>query len=253
MAMVRTRSRSGGWSVARHHAEWLSLVETSGPFLSIPVLQRVFPQGLVSHDPEHAGLLRLALAEWEANRDEPAIHREWTRFVLHQTLEWPNEMALEGQAIPPSLEKRFAEHGETLRPDIALADPDDEGKARLLVSVLPPDQDPEKSMPGRRWTAAPTTRMIELLRATEVRLGLVTNGEQWVLVHAQKDETTSLTTWYASLWLDEQITLRAFRSLLYVERFLSVAETDTIEAMYAESAQNQQEVTDQLGYQVRQA
>ena len=25
-------------SIPRHHAEWLSLVETSGPFLSLPVL-----------------------------------------------------------------------------------------------------------------------------------------------------------------------------------------------------------------------
>lgn len=37
-------------SVARHHAEWLSLVEISGPFLSLPVLLRVFPQQLDALD-----------------------------------------------------------------------------------------------------------------------------------------------------------------------------------------------------------
>ena len=37
-------------STARHHAEWLSLVEASGPFLSMPVLLKAFPQGLVAHD-----------------------------------------------------------------------------------------------------------------------------------------------------------------------------------------------------------
>ena len=52
-------------STARHHAEWLSLVETSGPFLSMPVLLRAFPQGLEAHDPEHARDLRLAHEEWE--------------------------------------------------------------------------------------------------------------------------------------------------------------------------------------------
>lgn len=31
-------------SIARHHAEWLSLIEVSGPFLSLPVLLRVFPR-----------------------------------------------------------------------------------------------------------------------------------------------------------------------------------------------------------------
>ncbi len=39
-------------SIARHHAEWLSLLEVSGPFLSMPVLLRVFPQGLDAHEPE---------------------------------------------------------------------------------------------------------------------------------------------------------------------------------------------------------
>ena len=33
-------------NIARHHAEWLSLVETSGPFLSVPVLLRVFPRNV---------------------------------------------------------------------------------------------------------------------------------------------------------------------------------------------------------------
>ena len=30
-------------SIARHHAEWLSLLEISGPFLSMPVLMEAFP------------------------------------------------------------------------------------------------------------------------------------------------------------------------------------------------------------------
>ena len=41
-------------SVARDHAEWLSLVESSGPFVSLPVLLRVFPQGLDPREPEQA-------------------------------------------------------------------------------------------------------------------------------------------------------------------------------------------------------
>ncbi len=256
MAATRTMARSAPRSVARHHAEWLSLVETSGPFLSMPVLQRVFPQELDAHDPEHAGTLRLAFAEWEESGDDLAIHWEWIRFVLRETLELPDEVILEGQALLPALEARMAEHGETLRPDLAVANPEgfpDEGKARLLVQILPPGQDLEKPLPGPRWKASPATRMTELLHATDVRLGLVTNGERWMLVHAPRGETTGYASWYASLWLEEQITLRAFRSLLSARRFFGVADEDTIEAMYAESAQNQQEVTDQLGYQVRQA
>jgi hypothetical protein len=219
----------------------------------MPVLQRVFPQGLDAHDPEHTGTLRLAFAEWEADRDDPAIHNAWVRLVLGDTLEMPDEIISEGQTLPPSLEARIAEHGETLRPDLAIMDPDDPDKARLLVQIYASGQDLEKPIEGLRWKASPATRMMELLHATDVRLGLVTNGEQWTLVHAPRGETTGYASWYASLWLEEQITLRALRSLLSARRFFGVPENDTIEALYAESAQNQQEVTDQLGFQVRQA
>jgi len=59
-------------SIARHHAEWLSLVEVSGPFLSMPVLMRAFPQGLQTHDPELFRSLRIAYEEWEDNRKNRA-------------------------------------------------------------------------------------------------------------------------------------------------------------------------------------
>ena len=95
--------------------------------------------------------------------------------------------------------------------------------------------------------------MMELLHATDVRLGLVTNGEHWMLVDAPKGETTGFASWYATLWLEEPLTLRAFRSLLGVQPVLLAADDETLEAMLKESATNQQEVTDQLGYQVREA
>jgi len=50
-------------SIARHHAEWLALLEISGPFLSMPVLLRAFAQGLDAHEPEALRELRLAY-EW---------------------------------------------------------------------------------------------------------------------------------------------------------------------------------------------
>ena len=254
MAATRTATRPKPPSTARDHAEWLSLIETSGPFLSMPVLQRVFPQGLDAHDPEHMGALRLAFAEWETDgEDDPAIHNAWVRLVLSETLGMPEEVISEGQTLPQSLEARIAEHGETLRPDLAVVDPDDPNKARLLVQIHPPGQGLEKPVEGLRWKASPATRMMELLHASEVKLGLVTNGERWMLVHAPRNETTGYASWYASLWLEEHVTLRAFRSLLTASRFFGVDEPDTIEALYAESAQNQQEVTDQLGHQVRQA
>ncbi|MBE9179396.1 restriction endonuclease [Oculatella sp. LEGE 06141] len=247
-------------STARHHAEWLSLVEVSGPFLSLPVLLQVFPNGLEAHEPEQMRLLRLAHEEWEDNQKslqpETAIHRAWVEFVLQETLGLPGEVLLSGQAIPTGLQVTIAEHQETLRPDWVVVNPRDAaevGKPRLLVQVVPAGQDLEKGLKGSRWAASPATRMMELLHACNVRLGLLTNGEHWMLVNAPKGETTGYISWYATLWQEEPITFRAFRSLLGVDRFFRVDEPQTLEVMLAQSINSQQEVTDQLGYQVRKA
>ena len=243
-------------STIRHHADWMRLVENSGPFISMPVLMRVFPQGLDAHDPDHFRTLRLALEEWEDDKDNTTTHRAWIDFVLRQTLELPVEAVASGQTLPPGLEVFIPEHHETIRADAAIVNPQgtpDAGKPRMLVSIFPPSQDPDKALAGSRWKASPATRMMELLHACNVPLGLITNGEQWMLVYAPRNETTGFASWYASLWLEENITLRAFRSLLSARRFFGVALSDTIDALLNESSRDQQEVTDQLGLQVRRA
>ena len=250
-------------STARHHAEWLSLVEASGPFLSLPVLLKAFPTGLDAHDPEHLKMLRLAYQEWQDNQNgvkpEVAIHRAWVNFVLQQTLELPDEVLLKGQSIPTGLNANIAQHGETLRPDWVVVEPaplggkGGEGKVRLLVQMVPANQSLEKPLADKRWKASPATRMMELLHACNVRLGLVTNGEHWMLVNAPRGETAGYISWYSSLWLEEHITLRAFKSLLSAYRFFSVDNSQILEQLLADSLTDQQEVTDQLGYQVRKA
>ena len=70
-------------SVARHHADWLSLIEVSGPFLSMPVLLDRLPQGLDAHEPEILRSVRSEHELWETN---PALHRTWIQFVLNQVL-----------------------------------------------------------------------------------------------------------------------------------------------------------------------
>ena len=74
-----------------------------------------------------------------------------------------------------------------------------------------------------------------------------------MLVDAPKGETTGYSSWYAALWLEEPITLRAFRGLLSASRFFNVPDDQTLESLLTKSASNQQEVTTQLGYQVRRA
>ena len=242
-------------SIAKHHAEWLSLIEVSGPFLSLPVLVQRFPQGMDAHDPEHAKALRQVYEEWDqdqnGDRPDPAIHRQWIDWVIRNTLDL-GDVLVEGQKIPQTLKADLAEHGETLRPDKVVMEPDG-GKARMLIQTYPLQQKLSRVVEGKPWAASPDTRMMQLLHDSGVRIGLVTNGEQWMLVDAPKGETTGYASWYASLWLEEPKTLQAFRTLLGSYRFFGVPEVETLEWLLAQSAQDQQEVTDQLGYQVRQA
>lgn len=243
-------------SIARHHTEWLSLVPVSGPFLSLPVLMEAFPQGLDAHDAEHSRLLRLAYEEWDENfqskKLDPSVHDAWIKFVLTKTLEYDESLLAEGQAIPQTLQVEVSEHGELLRPSLVLNDPGTK-KARLLIQAYPRSQDLNTYVAGSRWKASPDTRMTDLLHATGVRLGLVTNGEHWMLVDAPKGETTGYASWYASLWREEKITLQAFRSLLSMTRLFGVSDDQAIETLLTKSASNQQEVTTQLGLQVLRA
>src|SRR5438552_14994567 len=124
-------------SVSRHHADWLSLVESSGPFLSLPVLMREFPQGLDPRDPEQAKQLRLAYEEWQEASNLPGRQRAWIMHVLTNLLQHPQELLAEGQTLPPALSATMAQYGETLRPEVALLGPSGTelaGKPHLLIS-----------------------------------------------------------------------------------------------------------------------
>jgi len=253
-------------TIGKHHAEWLQLCEPSGPFLSRSVLVKRLPQGLNKHDPELFRELKLKLDEWEqaaGTADDILGHQQWIRFVLGRVLELPAEVIAEGQALPPGLEVRNSATGESFRPEMAVVNPADvadpsgppaRARPRLLISIYRRDQKLESPVnTGGRWIASPATRMADLLHATGCELGLVTNGEHWMLVHAKVGDPSGFASWYASLWRDEKITLQSFRTLLSVRRFFAVGPEDTLAALLAESRQDQQEVTDQLGYQVRRA
>ncbi len=256
MSARRVRPRSAN---ARHHAEWLSLMDVSGPFLSLPVLDRTFPQELDPHAPARSAELRRLYDDWEEEGRDPKLHRAWVVSVLKRTLELPEGVLKQLADLPEGLDVSVPQHHETLKPDLVVVNPPgraDAGRPRLLIQVVLADQDLEKPLREAEWKASPATRMAELLRGAGsegVRLGLVTNGEQWTLVYAPRGETAGYATWQAELWLEEPITLRAFRSLLGVRRFFGVPDAEALEALFEVSVKDQQEVTDRLGLQVRRA
>ncbi len=176
---------------------------------------------------------------------------------------YDDEVLLSEAEIAESFSVAVLEHGEVLKPNLLLVDPSasaggERSVPRLVIQILPADQDLEKPISGSRWKASAATRMMELLHATQeahpsATLGLLTNGERWMLISASKGETTGFTSFYASLFFEERLTLRAFAALLGARRFFGVPEDESLSALLAESAKDQQEVTDTLGIQVRHA
>ena len=230
-------------SIQRVHAEWLSLVETSGPFLTVPTLKRALPSGLEAA-PDALPRLRLAHAEWRA---DPSLRQRFIRWVLDEVLELG---VVEATEADPS--HRVGEHSVTLRPDLVVRDRSG-GRPVLLVHIAPEGAALDRPLPGADWAASPIDRAALLSRASEVPLALVTNGDRRTLVCAPGNASTGTCTWRAELWLEEPVTLRAFATLLGARRFFNLPAAEGLGALLAESADKQQEVTDRLGTQVRHA
>jgi hypothetical protein len=233
-------------SIERVHAEWLSLVETSGPFLTVPTLKRALPNGLEAA-PDALARLRLAHAEWRA---DPSLRQRFIRWVLDEVLKLDGAVADATDADPSH---RVGEQRVTLRPDLVVRDRSS-GRPVLLIHIVPANAKLDRPLPGEDWAASPIDRAALLGRASEVPLALVTNGDLWTLVWATgKNATTGTCTWRSELWLEEPVTLRAFATLLGGRRFFNLPAEEGLEALLAESADKQQEVTDRLGTQVRHA
>lgn len=230
--------------IARHHAEWLSLVEVSGPFLTLPVLRRIWPT-LDAVDPRTREALRVAFA---SGQDDPAA---WIDFVLNGLLGWGDAIRRAGMT---DLALDVPEHDARVEPSFTLADPQT-GAARLLGIACRPGVHPTARIVGEAWAATPADRAALLCRHHDVPLGLVTDGRWWALVWAPRGGVTTTAVFDSVTWPEaaDRVVVRAFASLLHRRRFFAVPAAETLPALLDESLKNQEEVTEALGVQVRRA
>lgn len=236
--------------------EWLNLLEVSGPFLAVPVLREVFPQGLEELDASRAKRLRGAYEEWrdavdgdDAELDE--LHNAWIDEVLRTALEADEQVLKAGKDVPASVVE-LPEHATTIAPELVFVDPTHGGAVLAPIHLFPPDTDLSASMKFGGLSSSPGDRMALHLRALNVPFGIVTNGERWMLVHAPTGQVATFASWYARIWSQEPATLRAFVSLLGVRRFFASAR-ERLPALFERSLKHQDDVTDALGDQVRRA
>lgn len=223
--------------MANNH-DWLSLVNLSGLLVSEPVLNDMFSDGPPTLESGQARRFRTEYERWLATGDR----RRWTDFILGMVLGYDQDRLRAGMSLPPDVRIELADYMQTLSPDRVLMG--DDGDKALLVTYTQRELDRPETQTGR-WKASPFTKLDRLLRETRVPLGLLTNGDDWRLVYAAPGLTTSSITWNAATWLDESLTLRAFRMLL--------SDPARLQQMASESQQRQADVTDQLGDQVLRA
>ncbi|MFD3586347.1 Eco57I restriction-modification methylase domain-containing protein [Streptomyces sp. NPDC058683] len=259
----RGRARSGAPlpDGRQQHLDWLSLVDVSGPFLTLPVLLRTWQQ-LDSIDKPMRARLRYEHGVWLS--DQEAGQEAWIHFLLRELLGW-GEALREGETLTEALAVDVPEHDERVAPTFALLDPDAEVEedsaaglvagASMLGLTVPAGQHPARRLPDSPWSATPIDRMAHLCRHHGVELGLVTDGRWWALVWAPRGGVTTAAVFDTVAWTEqaERVVVRAFVSLLSRRRFFSVEDDETLLPLLRESLDNQEDVTDALGVQVRQA
>jgi hypothetical protein len=270
--------------IRKRHA-WLELLQVSGPFLTLPVAHRVFPNGLPEVPARNRAEVRGLVAQMMDDRG--ASRHQVIEALLRDVFDWQQHLVI-GDAVPETLTEIVAEHNIPIRPDFGYfdeqdedaadedADEDDEhddadedepdaeggdtgvvstggGPWRLLGMVTAWGTHPLTRTSTGSWTANAVERLAILLRARDVPVGIVTDGRWWALVWAPRGAATGAAVWDASLFSEEPSSLQALVALLIRNRFQAEARNDQLPALFAESLERAEEVTEQLGRQVREA
>lgn len=233
--------------------EWLSLIDSDGPFLSKAALKSFYPSGLPKPDSDADDVNAVFVDEftrwtaaWSLSTDTYAAARDrWVEAVLRALLDWADNLTLS----PEGLSAESPNGAVTIRPWAALAG--DHGPA-ALVTVVDRTED-LRSTGTDGWSANAIDRMAVLLRETGVTTGIVTDGRWWALVSAAKDVTTASGVWDALLWREERASRDAFLALASFTSIAGGAPEKRLPLLFERSVASAEEITEALGDQVRRA
>ncbi|WP_201294627.1 DNA methyltransferase [Nocardiopsis sp. FR4] len=261
---MRRESAGTMRSAADLHRAWLELVDSDGPFLSVPALKRVWPQGMPPLDADQVAMLKearpafeKAWESWDLRRDDPAaldVYREardsWVELILCNILGWGDRYTTDfTEFAEVAAGVRSPDHTVTVTPTGVLAHGEKLGAFVLVVDPVDSLRDPLDD----GWATSPIDRMEELLRFGGVPVGVVTDGRWWAIVSARKDTMVASGIVDAQTWIEEPQTRNAFLELLRIRRLFGGRPGDRLTELFGESVAAAEEITEALGVQVRRA
>jgi hypothetical protein len=241
------------------HRAWLELVDADGPFLAVPALKRVWPQGMPQPDTDALATIKdskpafeKAWENWDRHQEDRAaaeFYREardvWVEIVFRDLIGWGDlySTAVSGHEV------RSPNHAVTVRPAGALVQGDLTGALVLVVDPV----DSLRDACDDGWAASPIDRMEELLRRGQVPVGVVTDGRWWAIVSAREQTMVASGIVDAQTWIEEPQTRNAFVELLQRRRLVGGKAEDRLSELFRESVAAAEEITEALGTQVRRA
>jgi hypothetical protein len=247
-------------NVSELHRQWLELVDTDGPFLAIPPLKRVWPQGMPSLSDERKDTLNYARKDFESawedfdrsGEGEAALgayriaRNKWVETVLRDVAGWSESLSW-GQV--PGVQAQSPNRVVTVTADAALIGPDGIG---ALVFVVDP-VDSLRETPNDLWAEPPIGRMDALLRENNIQIGIVTDGRWWGLVCARPCSMTASGIIDSLTWTEEPRTRDAFLTVIGRQYIIGGDTAERLPVLFEESVAAAEEITEALGAQVRRA
>jgi hypothetical protein len=247
------------------HRDWLGLLDTDGPFLSVPALKKAWPTGMPVPDRAALDALRDAKPAFEkawdvwdmaekATADQAAAalaeYRQardtWVDVVLRAVLGWKNFYLTPASV---DLKAHAPDYSVTASPTGALTRGD---MAGALVLVTDPVESLRVPLDDG-WAASPIDRMEELLRASGVRVGVVTDGRWWAIVSARPETMVASGITDSQRWIELPVARDAFIGLLRLPRLVGNRADDLLTTLFGDSVAAAEEITEALGTNVRRA
>jgi len=243
-------------TTAELHRRWLQLVDTDGPFLSIPVLKRVYPQGISTLSTDILSDLKAAKdpfeKAWDAwstakgSLDEFRTARDaWVDLVFRRVFGWgpflttdaaPTTIVSPNHKVSLTSTGAFRRNGETF----------------ALTWVIDPVRS-LRDLADDGWATDAIDRMELMLRQAGVSIGVVTDGRWWGLVSALPKTAVASGIVDSQTWIEEPATRDALAALLFPLRLAGGNAEDRLPALFAASVTAAEDITEALGSQVRQA